>query len=249
VVGDHGWVYADEIPSEENMELLLLAIAGIIIFYLYQRRKSGTNEPVQRRWVGAPREVHPRARGPVGSRQKPQATDPPVRGTPITPVVEGIPEHLAVRYEVASHSEKGVSYDVYLSDLTCSCPDFVKRRQFMPAMSPGRCCKHIEGLLRKHGILESQTDFVKMLILDPYDPRSNYLEFPYEGRSVILGFTPGQEWVDVYAAAKKGKGGAETGEMTKFGFSVTRPGWSYGTSPYRSVPIKEAILSLARSWT
>ena len=46
-------------------------------------------------------------------------------------------------YTVPSFTEPGVSYSVILNDMTCTCPDWEKRRRNFPKNDIRRMCKHL----------------------------------------------------------------------------------------------------------
>ncbi|BDU74539.1 hypothetical protein [Mesoterricola silvestris] len=156
-----------------------------------------------------------------------------------TPCLHEIPPELKRTFEVRSFSiDSDKVYTVDLGAHSCTCPDFLKRRENLPLGHALRCCKHITRVIRDTGLFEGQDELTRRVLDAGGDPATIFLLIQFPGYIVTLAITPGQEWVNLWAPKKATKG---PGEIELFGYNQAEKRWSYGKPPYQPIPIKAAI--------
>lgn len=136
-----------------------------------------------------------------------------------------------------SRSEPGQTYRVDLEKQSCTCDDWVGRRQGQPSGSPTRFCKHMLSAL---GRVSPNRDWPEWLgfLTDqacriPPRSRVGVLRVP---RGLALVAVSESEWCDVIAPDSDGHG--------RFGFNRSQERWSYGEAPDGARAIRKAIEEL-----
>lgn len=134
--------------------------------------------------------------------------------------------------ESVSWDDTGTRYVVDLHALTCSCPDFMQRRAAFADRDPRRLCKHLrtelgDGLLRAVGEIEGA------IVRAGCAKAELYRATVSTNRSVVLGITPADPWIDVFARTfRRGdQHGDLSGPYATYGFNAREHSWSYGSVP------------------
>jgi len=137
--------------------------------------------------------------------------------------------------EIESYSDPSISYILNLRRMSCTCPDFLKRRSEKPLGSFDRLCKHLRTCIGESDSIDGT----------PYKPlfdgehfNSNYLV----GENIIIGYTPEREWVNVFTLDK-------AGDHSGFGYSIDEKRWSYNEIPPNSDDIERVINDYVKSNT
>lgn len=150
-----------------------------------------------------------------------------------TPIKIPLPQTSDV-ISVRSYSDPAVSYLVNLSKMTCTCPDFLKRRAGREVGSLSRACKHLKTELLQTGIYEGS--IFGAVLSDEYNSQYYYVhnEFP-----AIFGYTLRKEWINVWTASQSHKFGKIS--FVRFGYSLLEERWSFGSVPEQNLAIEEII--------
>jgi hypothetical protein len=144
---------------------------------------------------------------------------------------------------VKSSYEPKIKYQVNLAELTCSCPDFVKRRNQFEGRDARRICKHIYQLLVTERAMANWDDLLTTFLKE-HNPARRLLQARLRsGKIIVIGRTPGAEWIDVYThRRKKGeRGGNFSGGYDRYGFNLQEKRWSFGRPPAAAGEIRELI--------
>lgn len=165
--------------------------------------------------------------------------------SPLKPVVLLVPafpfEEPAIQM-VESFEGDGPNYQTDLSLLTCTCPDFVKRRSQFPGRGVRRVCKHLYVRFPP-AICDTFDPLLQAFLSERHPSPYLYQAKIGENNVVLLGVTPGEEWLNVFTRRRR-KGetpGNFTGEYKRYGFSVERNGWAYGNHPAGAHEIRQLI--------
>jgi hypothetical protein len=145
-----------------------------------------------------------------------------------------------LKFKAQSKSEPGMTYDVDLSDQSCTCADWTERRSKYPIGDFRRACKHIVWAYPKSKEITPDHLIVRAL-MGCYD-----YGFPTDGRLFmaetdslpIVAITGDRAWVNVYVPDK-------AGHYQRFGYSTAERRWSYGERPYRSRRIVDWVLRVS----
>jgi len=143
-------------------------------------------------------------------------------------------------YEVAR--EQRAEYEINLSLLACTCPDFVKRRSGFAGRDARRICKHLYHKIRPVSV--RLFDPLLQVFLSEHQPSPYLYQATMGGDNIVLfGITPGDEWLNVFTR-RRHKGempGSFTGEYKRYGFSIARNGWAYGDRPAGADELRQLI--------
>jgi hypothetical protein len=141
--------------------------------------------------------------------------------------------------EIKSHSERGVRYHVDLSFPSCTCPDFMTRRQSLPVGHINRCCKHVFDAYRQLVTVEDCRGWMRGFIENgwPAHPDSEWSVVPVDG-SYILASTAPNGWSNIYAI-----NGHEYG---RFGYNLAEERWAYGEAPGHADEIVSVVHQICR---
>ena len=141
--------------------------------------------------------------------------------------------HVSVPIQVQSASGTG-TYTVDTAVLTCTCPDFTKRRADFPRSDPRRLCKHLMGQIDEYSLFDMNT---APEISDVPSGKG----FPVVDRYVkdigrerfIAHVPPGRDrpWVNLYSGQER------------YGFNVEDERWAYGRDPGKEREALEAWVS------
>jgi hypothetical protein len=136
--------------------------------------------------------------------------------------------------EIRSHSQKGIKYQVDLSEPRCSCPDWVGARQHIPVGHLTRCCKHV---LDAYGQVEPEEGWPGWLgaffnFAWPPHPNQSWLIVEV-GNSFALVSTAAKGWANAFVEVDGG--------YDRFGYNVEERRWSYGMAPPGSRNIARMI--------
>ena len=133
--------------------------------------------------------------------------------------------------QVMSESEAGVFYQIDLSDMSCTCPDFkLTRKQFVNA-DPRRACKHIVSSFIENDLLSSQDELAALIFISPTRGELGTFQTS-DGMIFSLSFEK-TKWVSVFTRKRrKGeKGIFFTGGYETYGYDRIEKRWSYGEAP------------------
>lgn len=132
-----------------------------------------------------------------------------------------------------SFSDPEVFYDVSLSHQTCSCPDFLHRRDF-PANSFPRWCKHLISALSDAGAFEGIGEWQKAVAQAGNGGPIGAFTVTTEKSQVFL-VTAGRnpDWINVYGRTRRKHEQAHqaSGPIREFGWCISEQRWSYGEGP------------------
>ena len=136
--------------------------------------------------------------------------------------------------KVRSYSDPSIEYIVNLSTLSCTCPDFNKRRIMKAPGSLERVCKHQKSLLLLSG--KYAGTLIDEVLKDEYHSQYYYIhsEFP-----AVFGYTIQKEWINVWAAGSESRLGKIS--FGRFGYSLLEERWSFGNFPRDQNAIEEII--------
>lgn len=142
-------------------------------------------------------------------------------------------ERPALKVEVASGSGSGESYEVDLRSLTCTCPDFARRKR-EPEDSLSRCCKHLLSELSSRGLFQECDKWTRAVVESGFGaPMASWLINLDTAPEVLATASSDSNWLNVFAHGKrKGERIREaSGGIERFGWSVEEKRWSYGDGP------------------
>ena len=151
-----------------------------------------------------------------------------------------VPGDLVFKHAVRSHpsaSTPGLKYQVDLAALTCTCPDHARRRGMFEGRDVRILCKHLTYSVARC-LPRETTDLVQCLIGHGpirYDLVQRTLS---TGDVVVFGFAPTNDWIDVFARARRpgDPSGVATGRYERYSFNESEERWSYGRPAY---PVRE----------
>jgi hypothetical protein len=93
---------------------------------------------------------------------------------PITVLLDQPWEATPAERVVNSLSTPGVTYQINLATLTCSCSDFVKRRASFDSRDARRVCKHLRREMERDHLLDRFGDLARIVILGGYAKQTLY---------------------------------------------------------------------------
>lgn len=126
--------------------------------------------------------------------------------------------------QIKSHSEKGLTYQVDLSEPSCTCPDWVGGRRRIPVGHLTRCCKHVLEAFRQVEPECGWPGWLGAFFSFAWPPHLEQSWFIFESRgSFALVSSAAKGWANVFVEAD--------GSYDRFGYNVEERRWSYGISP------------------
>jgi hypothetical protein len=221
--------------------LVLLFVVAVVVSVLARDRSPRPAEPAHKRRVSVSMQPEPHPRSPNGivqPRSHERVTPHQLtftRPTGLTPEL------------VDSDKDQGVQYEVDVSQVTCTCPDF-QRRANRPKASFSRCCKHLVRMLSECGHLESADEWVQAIAADGYGaPAEAWMVELNTAPAVLVAVAPSREWVNVYARKPRSGERIKTasGPIERYGWNVEEDRWSYGEGPPGSrelTPLMKLVL-------
>jgi hypothetical protein len=147
------------------------------------------------------------------------------------------------RFTVPSMTERGLAYDVDLSNYSCTCPDWKKLRAVYAVRDFRRACKHIIALLL-YRRAENLGDLLFAFLADlpagvPTDCSWVMAQFDsYDVLFVLKGTSP---WLDVVTAAPQP---ITPRPYQRFGFNLVEKRWAYGHRPRNAAIIRKIMKDL-----
>lgn len=106
-------------------------------------------------------------------------------------------------YRAQSRSTPGQTYQVNVAQLTCTCPDFQKRRSKYPTGDVRRVCKHIYDKLYQTKVERSFDPVLKLVIR--YGRRErHFIRIHSSDGDIVFGYCPERPWVRVLAVIADG---------------------------------------------
>lgn len=131
---------------------------------------------------------------------------------------------IPVVLQVKSHSEKGLKYQVDLSEPSCTCPDWMGGRSRIPVGHLTRCCKHV---LDAYSQIEPESGWPGWLGAFfssgwPAHPHQNWFVIESRGGFALIS-SAGKGWANVFVEVD--------GSYDRFGYNVEERRWSYGVAP------------------
>jgi hypothetical protein len=146
------------------------------------------------------------------------------------------PKHDRV-YRARSRSRGGKTYEVNVQKLTCTCPDFSKRRSGYPAGDVRRVCSHIYDKLYETKVERGFDPIVGLIIR--YRRKETCFHHVENGLGIfVFGFKEGAAWVKVFA--KIGR------EQLIGSYNLDEDRWAYGDVPKREKVLKQQIREVFR---
>jgi hypothetical protein len=148
--------------------------------------------------------------------------------------------------QVESSSGNGC-YSVNLSNISCTCPDFSKRRRSYDSNSIQRACKHVCIALSFPDRLTQLTPLLRSIVSDAAERGKGVMMFNGVQKLELAGdqflVSPGLDgWVNIF-------GPDRTGTFASFGYSLQESRWSYRISPKHSQAVAMALRSFDWSKT
>lgn len=193
------------------MEWIIIIFLVIVIYYLYNSSKK--------------------------SESKTNTPAPPIKQVSAFP--SSIEIHLPISevnedISIRSFTEVGKNYTINLHTVKCSCEDFLNTRANKRIDSIERLCKHLRKAII--GSSHIKNTVYESILSETYSSKS-YCKL--ENVDAIVGFTEGNEWLNIYKMAQPDKNG-ET-KYARYGYSLIENRWSYGRSPFDYEKIESMI--------
>ena len=134
---------------------------------------------------------------------------------------------------VESYSVSNTAYHVDLVALSCTCPDFTKRRTQFLGRDVRRVCKHLLRVLDHEHALDHIDEIARAIVDSGCSKQHIYRGLVDSNHSVVVAVTPGDAWIDVFARMREphDRGGALTGAYHRYGWNAFNHQWSYGDAP------------------
>lgn len=136
---------------------------------------------------------------------------------------------LTNKITVSSYTEEGISYEIDTLNLTCTCPDWEKRRSHVSKDSPARLCKHlVEYFSRKHVEIPQELKLYKDIIifqgrrLRGMSVEKDDMHVLYDtagGIGFMADFMEDSDWINVVI------------DGNRYGYNYAEERWSYGKAP------------------
>ena len=144
--------------------------------------------------------------------------------------------------EIESYSDEDIIYNVSVSEMTCTCPDFTKHRKSAPVSDPRRACKHLYGVMEENDLLSSMSELALAILESPSKNKTLTTVKLSSGNEVSICHGR-NEWVDVFTRKRRkgDSGGRYTGKYDRFGYNVNEQRWSYGDGPPGAKEIKSIL--------
>ncbi|MEI6125374.1 MAG: hypothetical protein WCQ99_02365 [Pseudomonadota bacterium] len=125
---------------------------------------------------------------------------------------------------MSSFSDEDTSYAIDTENITCSCPDFSKRRQHYKQDDPRRLCKHLARTLFAMGLPDQFKKFKNIIKhfsekKTGFDLADNIKTININSKHFIILWSRDNPWVNIYE------------EADRFGYNVEEARWSYGKAP------------------
>lgn len=136
--------------------------------------------------------------------------------------------------QVASASGNG-SYTVDTADLTCTCPDFFKRRSNFDRSDPRRLCKHLLASIDEidHFDMETVNEIFHVSAGKGFPVNDRHIK-TISGEHYALHIPPDRDrpWVNVYNGQEK------------YGYNIAEERWAYGSAPPHQNTVAQWIAQL-----
>jgi len=130
----------------------------------------------------------------------------------------------AAPLQIPSSSGQG-SYTVDTGKLTCTCPDFKKRRFQFNTQDPRRLCKHLLANIDEFSLFDMETanEIFHVGTNKGFPIQDRYTK-DIDGTPVIVHIPPNRDrpWVNVYI------------EQERYGYNVEDHRWAHGQDPMES---------------
>ena len=135
------------------------------------------------------------------------------------------------QFSTPGHS---IVVDFTRSQESCTCPDFMTRRQSLPVGHINRCCKHVFDAYRQVVSPEDCQGWLRPFIENGWPPHPNreWTVAPVAGAYVLASNAP-SGWSNVYAANGDGHG--------RYGYNLAEDRWAYGDEPSHAESIVNVI--------
>jgi hypothetical protein len=147
--------------------------------------------------------------------------------------------------KIQSLTEKSESYTVSLKNLTCSCPDFQKRRKDYPATDLRRLCKHLAHALCQSGATLDMPEHINEILMSAeargagipiYAP---YIEIILDGQPAAFIGPSSNNWYNVVTRDRKRE--SPKAAYREFGYNVDEERWSHNYPPPKAKTIRQII--------
>jgi hypothetical protein len=142
-------------------------------------------------------------------------------------------------HKIDSFTNKKTQYTVHLKELTCNCPDFIKRRQFFLPTDIRRLCKHIIKALFKEKNKEILPKYIMAMLFYSRDTNRGvrtdveYFEDIINDERIALTNSKAG-WYNIAAKDLKNK-------YDSFGYNVLENRWSYEKHPKNAKAIEKIL--------
>ncbi|MFN8179278.1 MAG: hypothetical protein U0167_15205 [bacterium] len=145
-------------------------------------------------------------------------------------------------YVAHSESVPGKQYAVNIYQMTCTCPDFAKRRSVFQRLDARRMCKHLASRLEeKCGVAElGQPAYAVVRTAARYGPSGAYKVVFLGPHSFLVMASAGKEWMSVIVRGEWPPQ-ADRFKNYAFGYSLIERRWSYGRAPRAHKEIAEFL--------
>ena len=126
--------------------------------------------------------------------------------------------------------------------MTCSCPDFVKKRSHFENRDPRRVCKHLYSALTDSDLILKQTDLCRAVIKAGW-VASEFCTFSINRKSEIAFIYGENEWINIYFRNRNSGDayGEYSGKFNDYGLLKSGNYWSYGRTPPGVTMIKSLL--------
>lgn len=143
---------------------------------------------------------------------------------------------------VGSYRHENTTYNVSVSLMTCTCPDFIKHRQGFPIYDLRRTCKHLYGVLQDNQCLTNLSELGLAILERPSKKKELTTVQLCSGNQVSICHGD-NEWVDVFTRKRRkgDSGGLYSGKYERFGYNKNERRWSYGEGPPGAREIKSIL--------
>lgn len=133
--------------------------------------------------------------------------------------------------QVISESKVDEFYHISLSEMSCTCPDFILTRKKFIKTDPRRACKHIVSAFVENDLLAHQSELATLILISPTRGELGTFQTS-EGMIFSLCFEK-SKWVSVFTRKRRNgeKGILFTGGYETYGYDRIEKRWSYGDAP------------------
>lgn len=151
----------------------------------------------------------------------------PVTPTPSQATTKAAPESLIT---VASHTDASQEYALDITALSCTCPDWIKRRKDQPPNHPSRLCKHLTEYLGRRPVRIPEVLRPYQDIIKKQGNAARGMPVAGEDCAVDYGDNKGNAYmieasVDSYPWVSINIG------SVRYGYNVDERRWAYGNKP------------------